>query len=183
MNNGVDSSSENPIIYRLYCRHCWHEVSKTFHDVGLLQDSYTLQLILMEYPSYYRMYWNFGGGRHWQIWRMTVDLPSLFQPNFIQVKKVSRDKFICTIILEYVNVDFKILQLYTHDCTRPRIACSLSNFVSPKANELANTEVERWRTMEHEVLGQHHIWFWLPLRGLRCVKELQSMASHHTFVM
>ena len=35
---------------------------------------------------------NFGGGKHWRIWQMTVDSPNLFQPNFIQLKKVLRDK-------------------------------------------------------------------------------------------
>ena len=35
---------------------------------------------------------NFGGGKRWRIWRMTVDSPNLSQPNFIQLKKVSRDK-------------------------------------------------------------------------------------------
>ena len=30
---------------------------------------------------------NFGGGKRWRIWRMTVD-----SPNFIQLKKVSRDE-------------------------------------------------------------------------------------------
>ena len=38
---------------------------------------------------YYCMEGNFGGGKHWRIWRMTVDLPNLSQP---QLKKVSRDK-------------------------------------------------------------------------------------------
>ena len=40
----------------------------------------------------YRMQGNFGSGKRWRIWRMTVDSPNLFQPNFIQLKKVSRDK-------------------------------------------------------------------------------------------
>ena len=35
---------------------------------------------------------NFGGGKRWRIWQMTVDSPNLFQPNFIQLKKVSCDK-------------------------------------------------------------------------------------------
>ena len=54
----------------------------------------------------YRMEGNFGGGKRWRIWRMTVDSPNLSQPNFIQLKKVSRDKIICAIML----VDFKVLQ-------------------------------------------------------------------------
>ena len=41
---------------------------------------------------HYRMEGNFGGGKRWRIWRMTVDSPNLFQPNFIQLKEVSRDK-------------------------------------------------------------------------------------------
>ena len=65
---------------------------------------------------------NFGGGKHWRIWQMTMDLPNLFQPNFIQLKEMSRDKFICAIMLEYANVAFKVLQLYIRDCTRSRIA-------------------------------------------------------------
>ena len=48
----------------------------------------------------YRMEGNFGGGKRWRIWRMTVDSPNLSQTNFIidtiydfiQLKKVSRDK-------------------------------------------------------------------------------------------
>ena len=40
----------------------------------------------------YRTEGNFGGGKRWQILRMTVDSLNLFQPNFIQLKKVSCDK-------------------------------------------------------------------------------------------
>ena len=40
----------------------------------------------------YRMEGNFGSGKRWQIWQMTVDSSNLYQPNFIQLKKVSRDK-------------------------------------------------------------------------------------------
>ena len=51
----------------------------------------------------YYMEGNFGGGKRWQIWRMTMDSPNLSQPNFIQLKKVSRDR----IHLRYY---FKVLQ-------------------------------------------------------------------------
>ena len=50
---------------------------------------------------------NFGGGKRWRIWQMTVDSPNLSQPNFIQLKKSHVIKFICAIML----VDFEVLQL------------------------------------------------------------------------
>ena len=77
-------------------------------------------------------------------------------------------KFICTIMLEYINVDFKILQPYTRD-----------QGYHPRQLNRQILRLKRWRTKDHKALGQHHIWFWLPLRGFRWVNELQSMMSQH----
>ena len=52
--------------------------------------------------------------------RVCVCVSKLIRAKFYPVKRKS--KFICAIILEYVNVDFKVLQLYAFDCSRPRIA-------------------------------------------------------------
>ena len=59
-------------------------------------------------------------------------------------------KFIFTIMLEYVNVNFKVLQLIVQDQGLPEPTSRLSNlvFVPPKANESANTEVEKVQNKE-----------------------------------
>ena len=87
---------------------------------------------------------NFGGGKRWQIWQMTVDSANLFQPNFIHLKEVSRDKiYFFAIMLEYANVNFKVLQPIIQDQGLPEPTSRLSNFVPSKANESVNTEVEK----------------------------------------
>ena len=106
---------------------------------------------------------NFGGGKPW---RMTVDSPNLSQPNFIQLKEVSRDK---------IYVDFKV-QPYTpaivQDKGLPELTSSLSNFVPSKAIELANTEIEKVKNKGPR--GARSAPYF-PLRGFRWVNELQSM--------
>ena len=52
-------------------------------------------------------------------------------------------KFIFAIMLEYVNVNFKVLQLIVQDQGLPEPTSRLSNFVPTKANESANTKVEK----------------------------------------
>ena len=96
-------------------------------------------------------------------------------------------KFVCTNMLEYVNVDFKVLQLYTCDCkdclSLPVVLVILCH---PRQLNRQILMLKRGRTKDHKVLSQDHIWFWFPLRGFRWVNELQSMASqhgsHHKFV-
>ena len=43
--------------------------------------------------SNYRMEGNFGSGKRWGIWRMIMNLPNLSHPNFLQLKKISHNKF------------------------------------------------------------------------------------------
>ena len=78
---------------------------------------------------------NFDSGKHWRIWRMTVDSPNLFQPNFIQLKKVTRDKI---HFCYYVgNTSMSILKYFNrthaiaHDQGLLEPTSRLSNFVPP----------------------------------------------------
>ena len=68
----------------------------------------------------YHMEGNFGG---WEMLANDHWFAKFIPAKFYPVKRKSYViKFICAIILEYVIVDFKVLQLYTRDCTRPKIA-------------------------------------------------------------
>ena len=62
------------------------------YEVGNNDHKCTLTCTQNKLDYMYCMEGNFGGGKCWQIWRMTVDSSNLFQPNFIQLKKVLRDK-------------------------------------------------------------------------------------------
>ena len=57
-------------------------------------------------------------------------------------------KFIFAIMLEYVNVNFKVLQPIVQDQGLPEPTSHLNNFVPPKAIELANTEVKKVKNKE-----------------------------------
>ena len=108
-----------------------------------------------------------------------------FQDKFIQLKKVSRDKN----YLHYWNTSVSILKYFNstpaivQDQRLPEPTSSLSNFVPPKAIELANTEVEKVKNKGPQGTRSAPYLNLTPtvllLRGFRWVKELQSMASQH----
>ena len=113
---------------------------------------------------------NFGGGKRWRIWRITVGLPNLFQQNFIQLKKVSRDKITLMSTLKYFNCTPTIVQ--DEGLPEPTSTSSLSNFVPPKTIELANTEVEKVKNKGPQGARSAPYLILTPAQtGLRWVKE------------
>ena len=107
-----------------------------------------------------------------------------FPAKFIQLKKVSHDKN----YLHYWNTLASILKYFNstpvivQDQRLPEPTSSLSNFVPPKAIELANTEVEKVKNKGPQGTRSAPYLILTPtvplLRGFRWVKSCR--AWHHS---
>ena len=46
---------------------------------------------------------NFGGGKHWRIWRMTINSPNFHQPNFLTIKNSYVIKFHVVLVMSILK--------------------------------------------------------------------------------
>ena len=68
---------------------CTHCIVQNFGGVKLWQIIFRISVKKMLANSQYCMERNFGGGKRWRI---CMNSPTLSHPNFLQLKKVSRNK-------------------------------------------------------------------------------------------
>ena len=121
------------------------------HWIIVITEKWSITVI----PVVYCMEGNFGGGKHWQIWRMTMDLPNLFQPNFIQLKKVSCDKIYLRYYIGIGQCRTSTIhpRLYkTKDCLSLPVVWVI--LCHPRQLNWQILRLKRWRTKDHVVLGQ-----------------------------